>query len=269
MKRLLAFVAVAGLSSLSANAADLAARPYVKAPVAPVAYLSWNKCYVGVSGGYTVAGRSASSITPNDPDFLLSQNLGNVPTSLPRDPDGGIVGGTVGCNWQTGSLVLGGETDLSYTSQRSSSSVTLGAFDVTTTYHEKLEALGTVRGRLGWSTGPTLFYATGGLAYGALKHDATIIPGPAGIALGGAQLSGSNNEWRAGWTVGAGVEHMFSPDWSLKAEYLYYDLGRSSLVLTTFAGTPNESGTISHRNDGHILRVGVNYHFGNTIVAKY
>jgi hypothetical protein len=58
---------------------------------------------------------------------------------------------------------------------------------VTTTFTEELQALGTVRGRLGLATGPTLFYATGGLAYGYLKESASIIPGPAGILLGGAQ----------------------------------------------------------------------------------
>ena len=271
MKKYFLSAALIGLSAFSAQAADLAARPYVKAPVAPVAYLTWNKCYVGVSGGYTTPGNRSTSITPNDPDLALSQTLGNVPFSLGSDPSGGIIGGTAGCNWQTGSLVLGGETDLSWTSQRSTSATTLGFFAVTTTYHEELEALGTVRGRLGYAAGPTLFYATGGLAYGHLKQNASIIPGPLGIFLGGAQLAGNSSEWRAGWTVGAGVEHLFTPDWSLKAEYLYYDLGRSSLLATTFAGGPLESGNFSHRNDGHIVRVGINYHFGmgGAVIAKY
>jgi outer membrane immunogenic protein len=269
MKKTLLAAALVAVSSLSANAADLAAKPYYKAAVAPVAYLTWNKCYVGVSGGYITSANGGTSITPNDPDFLLSQTLGNVPTSLPSDPDGGIIGGTLGCNYQTGSLVLGGETDLSYTSLRNTSAVTLGGFGVTTTYHQEMQAFGTVRGRLGYAVGPTLFYATGGLAYGDLKESATIIPGPVGIGLGGSQLSGSRDEWRVGWTVGGGIEHMISENWSIKGEYLYYDLGRSSLVTTTFAGAPNESGTFSHHNNGHIIRAGINYQFGGPIIAKY
>lgn len=269
MKKTLLAAALVAASSLSANAADLAAKPYYKAAAAPVAYLVWNKCYAGVSGGYITSTSQRTSISPNDPDLLLSQTLGNVPTSLSSDPDGGIIGGTLGCNYQTGSLVLGGETDLSYTSLRSTSAVTLGAFNVTTTYHQEMQAFGTVRGRLGYAAGPTLFYATGGLAYGDLKQSATILPGPAGVLLGGAQLAGSRDEWRVGWTVGAGIEHMISADWSIKAEYLYYDLGRSSLVASTFAGGPNESGTFSHRNDGHIVRAGINYQFGGPVVAKY
>jgi len=272
MKKYLLSTVFIGLSSFAAHAADLAARPYVKAPVAPVAYLGWNKCYVGVSGGYTTAGGSrTTSITPNDANLALSQTLGNVPTTLSSDPDGGLIGGTLGCNWQTGNIVLGGETDLSWMSQSVTTATTLGAFAVTTTYREELQAFGTARGRIGLAMGPTLFYATGGLAYGSLKQSASIIPGPLGVALGGAQLAGTSSEWRTGWTVGAGIEHMFSPDWSVKAEYLYYDLGRSSLLATTFAGGPLESGNFSHRNDGHIIRVGVNYQFGlgGGVVARY
>jgi outer membrane immunogenic protein len=269
MKKTLLAAAFVAASSLSANAADLAAKPYYKAAVAPVAYTVWNKCYIGISGGYITSANSRTSITPNDPNLALSQALGNVPTSLSSDPDGGIIGGTVGCNYQTGNVVFGGETDLSYTSLRSTDAVTIGGFNVTTTYRQEMQAFGTVRGRLGYAVGPTLFYATGGLAYGDLKESATIIPGPAGIALGGAQLAGNRDQWRAGWTVGGGVEHMISDSWSVKAEYLYYDLGRSSVVATTFAGAPNESGTFSHRNQGHIIRAGINYQFGGPVVAKY
>jgi outer membrane immunogenic protein len=264
MKKHLLAIAVLGMVPYSATAADLAARPVYKAAPASVPFVYWNKCYIGVSGGYITAGRDrTTTLTANDADLALSQVLGNVPYTLSSDPDGGIVGGTAGCNWNTGSIVLGGETDLSWTSQRATTATTLGAFAVATTYTEELQALGTVRGRLGFAAGPTLFYATGGLAYGYLKESASIIPGPAGILLGGAQLAGAQSQWRVGWTVGAGIEHMFSPNWSLKGEYLYYDLGRSSLLVTTFAGGPvTENGTFSHSNNGHIVRVGVNYHFG-------
>jgi hypothetical protein len=116
MKKHLVAAAIIGFSSFSANAADLAVRPSYKAAAAPIPYLSWNKCYVGISGGYiTSAGSRNVSIVANDVNLALSQTLGNVPTSLSSDPDGGIVGGQVGCNYQTGNLVLGGETDISYT----------------------------------------------------------------------------------------------------------------------------------------------------------
>lgn len=259
--KIVALAAIIGglLISAPGHAADLAAKPYYKA-AAPVAYLPWNRCYVGASGGYITSDRGNTTITPNDADLLLSQTLGNVPTSLSADPDGGIIGGTLGCNYQTGSIVLGAETDLSYTSLRDTSSVVLGAFATTTRYSQEMEAFGTVRGRLGYAIGPTLLYATGGLAYGYVKTAADIFPGPLG--LGGAVLVGRQDEWRAGWTVGAGVEHMISQNWSIKAEYLYYDLGTSALTAVTVAGIPaTESGTFRHDNTGHIIRAGINYQF--------
>ena len=70
-------------------------------------------------------------------------------------------------------------------------------------------------------------------------------------------------------TVGAGIEHLISPNWSIKGEYLYFDLGNSSLLVTTFAGAPIESGSFNRRNDGHIVRASINYHFGGPVIAKY
>ena len=269
MKTIAALAVTAGLLvPAQGNAADMAAKPYYKA-APPVAYLPWNKCYVGASGGYITSDTSTTTITPNDANLLLSQTLGNVPTSLPSDPDGGIVGGTLGCNYQTGSTVLSVETDLSYTSLRSTSSVMLGAFAVTTIYQHEMPAFGTFRGRLGHAFGNTLLYATGGLAYGYVKTRAHIFPGPAGVLLGGAELLGQQDEWRAGWTVGAGLEHMISENWSIKGEYLYYDLGTSAVTAVTIAGGPVESGTFRHGNSGHIIRAGINYQFGNLWASKY
>jgi outer membrane immunogenic protein len=226
-------------------------------------------CYVGMTGGYITSGHRTTSIVANDADLALSQTLGNVPTSLSGAPAGGTVGGLIGCNYQTGNLVFGAESDLSYTSLNETDAVTLGAFAVTTTYHQEMRALGTVRGRIGYAFGPTLLYAAAGLAYGDLKEFASIIPGPAGVLLGGTQLAGARDQWRVGWTVGAGIEHLISPNWSIRGEYLYFDLGNSSLPVTTIAGAPIESGSFNRHNDGHIIRAGINYHFGGPLIAKY
>lgn len=238
------------------QAADIAARPYLKA--APVAYLPWNKCYVGVTVGYTKSTDSDPTITSTDPALLLSQTLGNVPTRLSSDPDGVIGGGTIGCNRQYDRIVIGLEADISATSQRSTSAVTLlGTALVTTSLTRELDVLGTVRGRLGYAFDNTLIYATGGLAYAHVTSNASIIP----AVPGGSQLAGAEDQWRGGWTIGGGIEHMFAPNWSVKGEYLYYDLGYSNLALLTIAGAPNETGVLSYKNTGHIIRAGLNYHF--------
>jgi outer membrane immunogenic protein len=81
-----------------------------------------------------------------------------------------------------------------------------------------------------------LFYVTAGLAYGSGK-------------LAFAGLSESHGEF--GWTGGAGIEVGFTPNWSVKAEYLYIDLGSSTYVLTG----------LSHGIESSLLRFGVNYRF--------
>jgi outer membrane immunogenic protein len=72
---------------------------------------------------------------------------------------------------------------------------------------------------------------------------------------------------------------MLLPNWSLKVEYLYYDLSSvsfalSPLVITNFAGTPLSTAfpQSSARFNGNIVRAGLNYHFTwlpAPIVAKY
>lgn len=74
------------------------------------------------------------------------------------------------------------------------------------------------------------------------------------------------------------------PNWSAKAEYLYYDLGSQDLILNTYAG-PLASGaavgtstglwtasSINPRTTGNLIRAGVNYHFNSApapVVAKF
>jgi outer membrane immunogenic protein len=168
--------------------------------------------------------------------------------------------------------------------------------------------LGTVRGRLGWLATPTLLvFGTGGLAYGGVEarvfQNQTInntasltlfpnAPNPAARTLAlslpfsGASV-GRIQDTRVGWTAGGGLEWLFAPNWSVKTEALYYDLGHvtfanSPLMATgatllipgvafPFLGTINQSVT-RVRFDGVIARVGVNYHFNwgaAPVVASY
>ncbi|CAN5204504.1 porin family protein [soil metagenome] len=250
-------IAVAGglLISSQAYSADLPARPYYKA--APIAYLPWNKCYVGITAGYTPGTGGSDSdprIRATSPGLQDSIDLGNVPSRLASDPDGGVVGGTIGCNRQYDRVVIGGEADLMYSSMRDSVAVIQGA-GVTTTFDRKLDAIGTLRARLGYAIDNTLLYVTGGLAYGHVKSNAQIFSVP-----GASALAGGEDAWKAGWTLGGGIEHMFMPNWSVKAEYLYYDLGNSDVNLLPVGGPP-ETGVLSYKNTGHIIRAGLNYHF--------
>jgi outer membrane immunogenic protein len=91
---------------------------------------------------------------------------------------------------------------------------------------------------LGYDWCDTLFYVTGGLAYGSTRYTVPVL--------------GEETKSRAGWTVGAGIERMFWCNWSVKLEYLYYQLGKHN--HERFEGA-------EWRTGAHTLKLGVNYHF--------
>ncbi|MGD9657810.1 MAG: outer membrane protein [Methylocystis sp.] len=162
-----------------------------------------------------------------------------------------------------------------------------------------IDWMGTVRGRLGWLAMPTLLvYGTGGLAYGGAYASAThsaggtlsltfpILPIIPAINFGAPVVPGSGqySDTRVGWTAGGGFEWMVMPNWSVKAEALYYDLGSatfssSPVIAISPLGIGGFGGpfianvpTTRVKFDGVIARVGINYHFNwgaAPIVAKY
>ena len=75
----------------------------------------------------------------------------------------------------------------------------------------------------------------------------------------------TDSNHRDGYTVGAGLEYMFAPNWSAKAEYQYYNFGN-----TTFTSPAAIAGT-RFRDDEYTIKVGVNYRFGwgGPVAAKY
>jgi outer membrane immunogenic protein len=224
MKKVLLASACLFALAAPASAADLAARPYTKAPVAVASVYNWTGFYLGVVGGG--AWESASG----DPKMK-----------------GGFVGGTAGYNWQTGNVVFGIEADGAW------ADVSASATDALTgiTVRSKTDALGTVRGRIGYAVNNVLFYGTGGYAWIDNKLSVSTL----GVTV-------SDSKFHSGWTVGAGVEAFFAPQWSVKGEYLYRSLGGETYFS---AIAPVTTGTLNF----HTVQVGVNYHFGGPVVAKY
>jgi outer membrane immunogenic protein len=181
--------------------------------------------------------------------FYGGVNLGGDWRASGADASGVIGGAQVGYNWQFGSLVLGGETDIQGTSLHGST-VLFSTIGHSITSNTSLDYLGTLRGRVGLARDRWLVYGTGGLAYTTINHDGMGLVGVAGT------YSGSNE--KTGFTVGGGVEWALWDRWSAKAEYLY----------TQFPSFTNVYTTTSHPitvNYGdlklNILRVGVNYRF--------
>ena len=105
-------------------------------------------------------------------------------------------------------------------------------------------------GRVGYTWGPALLYAKGGYAW----RDGNNL----GVSVAGVPAAfTTNGSHKDGYTVGGGLEYMFAPNWSAKAEYQYYNFGN-----TTFTTGPADIAGRSFRNDEHTAKVGVNYRFG-------
>jgi outer membrane immunogenic protein len=265
----------------------------VKAP--PPALLGWTGWYVGVNAGYIDSvGRTntdaAISVTDSSGGGDAG-NLANTATNQFNNRSHGFLGGAqAGYNYQfSPSFVAGWEADIQGSTLHKDLAVTSTAsagdfrpaWVTTTTVSNRLDYLGTVRGRVGVTPTPSLLlYATGGLAYGGVRSSTQISFDNNGGAAPGS-TSGSFSDTRFGWTAGGGFEWMFSPNWTAKLEYLYYDLGSVSyatggyavdLTPTNFSGFGIASlatSTTPHFN-GNIARVGLNYKFGGgPVVASY
>jgi outer membrane immunogenic protein len=274
MKRILigSAVVVSLLSATGAFAADLAARPYTKAPVMMDPGFNWSGFYVGGNVGYSW-GRSGNTETFSN----LATGAALFSNTSRNDVNGVIGGGQVGYNWQSSNWLFGLEADIQGSGEKGSSTIVCvacgdGPSNITSNLTQKLDWFGTVRGRAGVLVTPAvLLYATGGLAYGEVETGGTVTGPTVQVPLATVALPGASST-RVGWTAGAGVEGRISGNWTAKLEYLYMDLGTVSAgpIATTILGpvrTPLAVSYASHFTD-NILRVGVNYHFSGP-VARY
>ena len=219
MNRLLLAAALLSVAT-AASAADMQARPYTKAPppmVSP-AY-NWSGFYIGAMGGY---------------GWGSGDNEGS----------GGFGGGTIGYNWQMpgSQFVFGVEVDAAGGSIKDSLTEDLGG-GVPITFEQKISALGSVTGRAGFAMDALLLYAKGGFAWADNKLSVSAL----GTTL-------SDSKVHTGYTLGGGLEYLFTPSWSAKAEYMYTSLSGETYNL---GGFPQDSGNL----DFHTIKVGVNYHF--------
>ena len=258
----------------AASAADLAARPF-KAPAAAVSVYNWTGLYVGANAGYAW-GRSDLG-TVLDPasswpiEGVAFQNEFVALSNRRLNPAGAIGGLQIGANWQTGALVLGVEADANATDIGARTIFTGLNPPTTRTFNESIrnDWLVTVRGRAGYAVDKTLLYVTGGLAVGSVKGSWDLTSG------NGYTKTGSVSDTKVGWTVGAGVEHAFAPNWTVKLEYLYTDLGSVDYTSAYVPGStfaPPGSNYVEHISQDftfHTVRAGLNYKFGGPVMAKY
>jgi outer membrane immunogenic protein len=256
------------LTGGAAVAADLP-KPVYKAPPAPMVADPWNGFYVGINGGGSISRNRTSDTTVVPPIPFPVFDFADFSHS----PAGAVFGAQGGWNWHAlPSLVLGVESDWQWSGQSETvctyaclPASGAGAL-LSITDEQSLKWFGTARGRIGWlSQGGSLWYATGGLAWGRVDQNLTLAGTP-GFFLGSTTSAASFANDKVGWTIGAGVETPLWSHLSVKAEYLYVDLGS---VTNTFAsaldpanqlGTTQITTTSSSIRD-HIVRLGLNYHF--------
>ncbi len=262
------FIAVL-LAAQPAMAADINSRPVFKvAPTLPST--NWNGFYTGVNAGYG-GGRTSTTLTPNDAYAGVMGTPTNpheyspFPGSL--KPAGFVGGGQIGFNFQSGPLLAGIEADLSYSDLSKSDSRTGPAFvggQFVTTIDTKLDWFGTLRGRLGILASPSLLlYGTAGLAYGEVKTTTSGTNTFGRCDIGNFYcITGTASGVSTGWTAGGGFEYAFADRWTVKAEYLYADLGSRSVTFSD-PSAPGSALTAKTNFNLQIVRAGLNYRFGN------
>jgi outer membrane immunogenic protein len=253
---ILGAVAALVLGATAASAADLP----IKAPP-PVVIYNWTGFYIGASGGGSLGGSNHYDLD----NVILTADGFRVA--------GGLIGGTLGYNWQVSSFVVGFEGDLSWVDEfgsqfdnnclpgnnplcapRSGPTSIFANPAFRSFTNEKW--LATARGRFGYAVNNLLFYATGG--YAAAGVDAGIRD-----AFDHTVIFSSTST-RSGWTAGGGLEWGFAPNWSIKWEWLFVKFQDKGFI-TALGDGPRSAVTL----DDNVVRAGINYRFGGPVVANY
>jgi outer membrane immunogenic protein len=238
--------ALIGLSG-AALAADLPPSPsrapavYVPA-VLPV--YNWAGVYVGINGGW---GWGNAKYTAN----AIGGFQG---TTGSLSDNGGVVGGTIGANFQADAFVFGVEGDWDY------SAINTGTTSTICTFSGNCQTgnnwLATARGRAGWAVDRVLLYLTAGGAFANVQTNFNGV---------------TTTHTQAGWTAGAGIEWAFADNWTAKVEYLYVNLGNGNVNCATTACTnastpigglpPGPPIPVSVTLTENLIRAGVNFKF--------
>jgi len=260
MKRLLlgtVALAALGMASAPASAADLAARPYTKAPPPMIAATyDWSGFYIGLNGG----GGSSHKC------WDVTNNLGVI--IAPAGPEGchdatgGTIGGQIGYRWQASSWVFGLEAQGNWADFKGSNT---NLFFAGTSDQSKIDAFGLFTGQVGYAWNNALFYVKGGAAVTNDKYTTFDIPS--------GRIFDTASETRWGGVIGAGLEYGFAPNWSVGVEYDHMFMGTRDVSAYGVGNFGVAAGAFSAtdriRQDVDLGTVRINYRWGGPVVAKY
>jgi len=229
-----------------AVAADLAARPYTKAPAMIAAVYDWSGFYIGANGGWG-SSRSSWDFLPGVVTFGEGSH----------DASGGTVGGQVGYRWQAGTWVFGVEAQGNWADFKGSN---ISLFDATVRNESRIDAFGLFTGQVGYAANNVLFYVKGGAAVTSNDYRRF-------VAATNTLFAASNDDTRWGGTVGVGLEYGFAPNWSFGVEYNHLFMQDRTLAFTTPGGL--FAGNARVDQDVDLVTARLNYKFGGPIIAKY
>jgi opacity protein-like surface antigen len=239
---------------------------------------SWTGPYVGLHVGYGTGDGTSAAVNPAGllalfPGLDNAASTASAPFQLNASRSGWLGGLQAGYNWQSGHLLLGVEADVSFSGIRGDAAgsytlhpvYTIGDFDNyagTVRLKQSIDYFGTLRGRIGYAADNWMLYATGGLAWARVKSslESSHTMLTANLLINGfpAALNGSLSAsgFNVGYAVGGGGEWAFNPLWSVKAEYLYLDVGHR--LTGSIPGATLQSGSPAL----HTVRIGLNRLFG-------
>lgn len=238
-----------------------------QAPAPSASAFAWTGFYSGLLAGYGSLDNRAVPIcvSPNG----VTGGVG-CPVIAPLRPSGDdfIAGSEFGYDYQPvpgSGLVFGAALDVQLTRLRGYGrqegtfpAVGVGNAYPFSVYHvgQRLDSLGTVRGRIGYAFDRLLVYATAGVAAGEVRIDTNA------TLFGAPQFDGRRGAWRTGYVAGGGFEYAFSQRLSAKIEALYYDLGQRTVLGPDVFGATTAAVGGRVETSGVLARAGLNYRFG-------
>lgn len=243
-KRLLCVAALLAMAA-GAQAADLPSRNAYKAPVGtPTYFTPWEGAYGGIALGYGYDWTNTS--------ITADTSIGNVEAALGNAPNGWMLGGRLGYDWNTGPFVIGLETDYQYANFQAGGAegdIVKGNLVGALNWNARTDAWGSTNLRLGLPTfgNHVLLYGIGGVAYGG-----------AVLNTNGGDVDSGASAYNLGWDGGVGIGTMLTNNSEVFAEARYVDLGSlNDAIVVPHAVAANLTQDYKYG----VFMLGYNYHF--------
>jgi outer membrane immunogenic protein len=205
---------------------------------------SWQGAYIGLHAGGQLGNSEGNDLD----DYNMTGKWG-------FDQSGFVGGMQLGYNFQLGRIIIGPEVDFGYMNIEGKATEP-GSIAADTFGETSSDFYFTLRGRAGVALDCWLFYVTGGAI--GVNYDSHVVDFSGSGGASPNTLNGSNSDLIFGWTVGGGLERSIGEHWSVKLEYLYFNLENARVTARDPGGTPFR---YDFESDGHMIRAGLNYRF--------